>query len=193
MTRIALVLIALSLCGIARAQSPQALTVTHSDAQIFWTAPTKNRDGSPLTNLAGFHVWHGTAPKVYDATPVQIPPGTLLYTFPTLPNGPHYFAVSAYNAGGEGALSEEVALIVLVSPPSTLTTLGPYAYCASGTAAKPVMTAIGYVQAGLTCGPAVKTVAGINFCQIKPEQADKVIFCTSDKPLAGGAWARAAP
>src|SRR5271167_1095091 len=40
-----------------------AITVTPSSgsATLIWSAPTENTDGTPLTNLAGFHVYYGTS------------------------------------------------------------------------------------------------------------------------------------
>lgn len=81
---------------------------------------------------------------------------------------------------------------VCASPPAPVTT-GRYAYCVTGTAALPAMTSFGYVKSGIPCGPAVRTVNGVKFCQIAEEQADKVTFCNvtnGDPTLAKGVWAR---
>jgi hypothetical protein len=80
-------------------------TVTGS-ATLSWSAPSQNTDGSSLTNLAGFKVYHGTsASSMNDVVQLQ---GASLngYTFSQLGSGTHYFAVSAYTSTGvESALS----------------------------------------------------------------------------------------
>lgn len=86
------------------------LTVTAATptgtAALSWTAPTQNTDGSSLTNLAGYRVYHGTsASSLNDVVELQ-GTNTTNYTFNALASGTHYFAVSAYNSSGmESALS----------------------------------------------------------------------------------------
>lgn len=75
-------------------------------AAISWTAPTQNTDGSALTNLAGFKVYHGTSPSALTDVRTVAGAAALSYNFTALPSGTHYFAVSAYTvAGTEGQLS----------------------------------------------------------------------------------------
>jgi hypothetical protein len=92
-----------ALPAFAIAVSAAAATGT---ATLSWTAPTQNTDGSALTDLAGFRVYHGTSPGALNDV-VQLPDaGTTTYTFNQLASGTHYFAVSAYtNSGVESALS----------------------------------------------------------------------------------------
>jgi hypothetical protein len=75
-------------------------------AALSWTAPTQNTDGTPLMDLAGYRVYHGTnAGSLNDVVELQ-GTNTTNYTFNALASGTHYFAVSAYNASGvESALS----------------------------------------------------------------------------------------
>jgi hypothetical protein len=73
-----------------------------------------------------------------------------------------------------------------------LLTAGPYSYELTGTAAKPSMSAIGLVPAGLQCSATLKTVGGVQFCQIPRSQSD-LIGWPVDKTLAAGVWARVAP
>lgn len=73
---------------------------------ISWAAPTQNTDGSALTNLAGFKVYHGTSPSALTDVRTVAGAAVLSYNFTALPSGTHYFAVSSYNAAGaESALS----------------------------------------------------------------------------------------
>jgi hypothetical protein len=80
--------------------------VVSGTANLSWVAPTKNTDGSALTNLAGYRVYHGTSASALND--VFLVPGatSLTYTVGQLPKGTHYFAVAAYTtAGAESALS----------------------------------------------------------------------------------------
>ena len=74
-------------------------------ATLSWSAPTQNTDGSALTDLAGYRVYHGTnASALSDVR--QVPATSVGYVFGQLAAGTHYFAVTAYNAAGvESALS----------------------------------------------------------------------------------------
>lgn len=81
------------------------VTVTGS-ATLSWTPPTQNTDGTALTDLAGFKVYHGTSTGAM--TDVVTVPGATAsgYTFSQLAAGTHYFTVSAYtSAGTESAQS----------------------------------------------------------------------------------------
>jgi Putative Ig domain len=75
-------------------------------ATLSWSAPTQNTDGSSLTDLAGYRVYHGmNANSLTDM--VQVPGAAAgSYTFTQLASGTHYFAVSAYtNSGAESTMS----------------------------------------------------------------------------------------
>lgn len=72
-------------------------------AAITWTAPTQNTDGSALTAVSGYAVYHGIAAT--QLTDRVVVTGTT-YTFTNLPAGTHYFAVATINgAGVEGPAS----------------------------------------------------------------------------------------
>jgi hypothetical protein len=75
-------------------------------ATLSWNAPTQNTDGSALTDLAGYRVYHGTSAYALDEM-TQLPSAsTTSYVFNQLASGTHYFAVAAYTTGGvESALS----------------------------------------------------------------------------------------
>jgi hypothetical protein len=74
-------------------------------ASLSWVAPTQNSDGSPLTDLSGYRVYHGTSPTALtDIVELQGASNTS-YTFTQLASGVHYFALSAYSGQGEGERS----------------------------------------------------------------------------------------
>jgi hypothetical protein len=69
-------------------------------AALSWTAPTKNTDGSTLTNLAGYRVHYGTAAGSYTQS-VQIPNKSVTsVVIEGLAPARWYFAVKAYNSSG---------------------------------------------------------------------------------------------
>jgi hypothetical protein len=75
-------------------------------ATLTWLPPTRNTDGSPLVDLAGYRVYHGgTATSLSQVMRVDSP-GITTVVVDGLSTGTHYFAVSAVNRSGvEGALS----------------------------------------------------------------------------------------
>ncbi len=46
----------------------KAFHVHAARVSLPWTAPTTNQDGTPLTDLAGYQVYHGFATRSYDVT-----------------------------------------------------------------------------------------------------------------------------
>jgi hypothetical protein len=73
---------------------------TSGSVTLTWAAPTINTNGSPLTNLAGYHIHYGTSASdlaqeidVYDAT-------STTYVVSGLAAGTYYFTISAYSAMG---------------------------------------------------------------------------------------------
>lgn len=98
--------------GIATASLPAfSITVsapapTTGSATLTWSPPLQNTDGSSLTNLAGFRVYHGTSESALNDVTQIAEPGANSYLYAALPAGTHYFAVSAYTSTGvESALS----------------------------------------------------------------------------------------
>lgn len=67
-------------------------------AALSWTPPTHNTDGSVLTDLAGYFVYHGENAASLDERIELQGAGATSYEFSQLPSGTHYFAVSAYNS-----------------------------------------------------------------------------------------------
>lgn len=73
--------------------------------------------------------------------------------------------------------------------PAPLTTAGPLSYQDQGTTTVPKMAAIGLVAAGLPCGPAVRLVGTVKYCQITRAQTDLIVWPTVLSLPA--IWARA--
>src|SRR6185437_14222893 len=81
------------------AAAPAAVTLQ-------WQPPTENTDASPLTDLAGYHVYYGTSAQSLSSRITVASPGISSYVVENLTPGTWYFAVAGYNSDGvEGSLS----------------------------------------------------------------------------------------
>jgi hypothetical protein len=73
-------------------------------AELSWTAPTQNEDGSALTNLAGYKIRYGTSPGALDKVVDIVGAGITTATIEGLAAGTWYFSMSSYtNMGVESA------------------------------------------------------------------------------------------
>jgi hypothetical protein len=81
---------------------------------LAWQPPTENADGSPLTNLAGYRIYVGTAAGVYNHSEIMLDnPGLTTYVIENLTHGTYYFAATAVKSTGlESFLSDELAITV---------------------------------------------------------------------------------
>lgn len=162
--------------------------------------PTTEGDPIPAGTLETFKLWKPATPTT--GVPPSATPGqdTLLATdtkcsFPRTNVEPgtywHYATVTI--DGAESAPSPVASIAVAAPPDASLLTAGTFSYCVTGTAIAPTMSAIGLLQPGLPCGPTVRLIGTVRFCQITRLQTDLIGWCPSDKTLATGIWARAAP
>jgi hypothetical protein len=79
-------------------------------ATLSWQAPTQNRDGSPLLDLAGYRVHWGTQSGTYTQSTHIDNPGITTYVIENLSPGTYYFVTTAINASAlESAFSNEEA------------------------------------------------------------------------------------
>jgi hypothetical protein len=80
---------------------------------LTWQPPTEYSDGTPLTSLAGYDIYYGTASQSYSQTIKVSNPGISTYVVDNLPAGTYYFAIAAYDSTGEqSAFSPEVSAAV---------------------------------------------------------------------------------
>ena len=70
------------------------------EAALSWSAPTQNADGSPLTDLAGYRVYHGTSADNFSEIVEIAGSNNTSYSFTKLAKGTHYFAVASFNTEG---------------------------------------------------------------------------------------------
>ena len=79
-------------------------------ATLTWIPPTRNTDGSTLTNLAGYDILYGTSASNPSNVIEIANPGLSSYTIAGLVSGTWYFEVVAYSAlGMESAPSNEAS------------------------------------------------------------------------------------
>ena len=86
------------------------LTAFHVHAarvSLSWTAPTTNQDNTPLTDLAGYKVYHGFASRSYDVT-IDVGLTTSAVLSDLQDGRTYYFAVTAYDTSGNQSLFTEV-------------------------------------------------------------------------------------
>jgi hypothetical protein len=77
---------------------------------VTWSPPTRNTNGTPLKNLAGYTLLFGTAPKTYSTAISIDDPTATRYVVSGLPPGTYYFALSAINSTGRhSVLSAEAS------------------------------------------------------------------------------------
>jgi hypothetical protein len=92
--------------------APFTIEVSASNAgsaTLSWTAPTKNTDGSPVTNLAGYYVHYGTSPDELTNTITVAGATTTTCIISGLTEGTHYFAVVAFTAAGTNSGESNMA------------------------------------------------------------------------------------
>jgi Putative Ig domain len=69
-------------------------------ASLSWTAPTQNTDGTPVTDLAGYHIYFGTSVGALNSL-IDVPgAATTEFEISNLSSGTYYFIVVAYNSLG---------------------------------------------------------------------------------------------
>jgi hypothetical protein len=89
----------------AVASSPPPAT-----AALSWTEPTHNTDGSPIKDLAGYHIYYGTN-ESNPSQKIDITGATATtYVVQGLAPGTYYFTVVAYNAAGIDSPNSNVAV-----------------------------------------------------------------------------------
>lgn len=78
-------------------------------AALSWTAPTRNTDGSALTNLAGYRVHYGSSPTELVRTLEIDSPAPVSAVITDLAAGAWYFCLRAVATGGTTSACSAVA------------------------------------------------------------------------------------
>jgi hypothetical protein len=83
---------------------------TTGAATLSWSAPAYNTDGSPVTGLAGYHIYYGIDQSAPSHT-IDVNGATATsYVVQGLTPGTYYFTVVAYNASGVDSPESNVAV-----------------------------------------------------------------------------------
>jgi hypothetical protein len=87
-------------------------TVSVREAELTWSAPTKNTDGTTAV-LSGYKIYYGTAPRTYTQTISVSGASTLQKTIALPSSGTWYFAMTAVDSKGvESAKTTEVSKVI---------------------------------------------------------------------------------
>jgi len=146
-------------------------------ANVSWAIPTKNTDGSTLTDLAGFKVRFGTSASALTQTQSVNNPSATSTTVPALSTGTWYFSVRAVNSSqvesgdsnvaqktiSSASAAKTVAITITPSttppPPTTsLKTVGTTVYDVLYTGGtRQLGRQVGTVALGVACNPKYPT------------------------------------
>lgn len=86
---------------------------SNGSATLSWTPPTRNTNGTTLTNLAGYRIYYGTSPSSLTRTVTLSNAGLSRYVVSDLSAATWYFSVRAYtSSGAESANSNTVSKVV---------------------------------------------------------------------------------
>jgi Putative Ig domain len=77
-------------------------------ATLSWTPPTRNTDGTTLTNLAGYRISYGTSSSSLSSTVTVSNPGISNYVVDNLAKGTWYFSIKSYTSSGNESSASAV-------------------------------------------------------------------------------------
>ena len=90
--------------GVPPASTPAAPTSpagpTTGSANLSWTVPTQNTNGTPVTDLAGYHIYYGTSAGAWTSTITILSATETSYIVSGLASGTYYFTIVAFNSEG---------------------------------------------------------------------------------------------
>jgi hypothetical protein len=87
--------------------------VANGNATLTWTPPTRNTDGTTLSNVAGYRILYGTSASSLNRTAEVRNPSISTYVVENLSPGAWYFSVKAFtSSGSESAPSRPVSVTV---------------------------------------------------------------------------------
>jgi hypothetical protein len=88
--------------------APSSAPATGS-ATLTWTVPTQNTDGSPVTDLAGYHIYYGTTEGEWTSTITVSDATETSYVVSGLASGTYYFTIVAFNSAGDDSPQSNIA------------------------------------------------------------------------------------
>ena len=81
--------------------TPAPTNPSTGSANLSWSVPTQNTDGTPLTDLAGYHIYYGTSAGTWTSTITVSEATETSYVVAGLAKGTYYFAIVAFNSEGD--------------------------------------------------------------------------------------------
>jgi hypothetical protein len=103
----------LPIFSIAVTATGSAVGAVTGTATLSWTSPKTNVDGSPLTDLAGYHIYYGNTAQSMTQTVVITNTALSQYVVTGLSRGSWYFAVRSFNSANvESNLSPVVGATI---------------------------------------------------------------------------------
>lgn len=85
----------------------------NGSATLSWTPPTRNTNGTTLSNLAGYRIYYGTSANSLTRTVQVSNAGLARYVISDLSPATYYFSIRAYTTGGtESANSNVITKVV---------------------------------------------------------------------------------
>jgi hypothetical protein len=77
--------------------------------KLTWSAPTKNADGTPVTDLAGYHIYYGASSSELTKRIDVAGAASTTYVIEGLTSGTYHFSLVAYNSAGLDSGQSNVA------------------------------------------------------------------------------------
>jgi hypothetical protein len=88
------------------AGTPPPTTANVTSVTLTWTTPTVNANGTPASDLAGYHIYYGTSAASLTTVITVDNPGDTSQVIGNLTAGTWYFAVASFNSDNiDSALS----------------------------------------------------------------------------------------
>ena len=110
------IVISVSDGDLSASLAPFSITVSQTatgSVTLSWTPPTRNTDGTPLTDLAGYKIYYGTGPGTYpNEVPVDNPGLTTFVVENLAPNTYYFVSTSINDADVESDFSNEAVKTV---------------------------------------------------------------------------------
>ena len=99
--------------GAGSTSAAQGSNASGGTATLTWVAPATNTNGTPLTDLAGYHIRYGTSPDALSQVIDLAGSRSTEFEVSGLTPGTYYFSVSAYTSAGtesEGSAVESKSI-----------------------------------------------------------------------------------
>lgn len=100
-----------------------ASTSSADTINLAWDKVTQDVDGNPIQELTGYKLYSSNVAGTYTNPLATITPAIENFSYTQTVIGTYYFTVTAYNASGESARSNEVSTVVAAKLPKKVQNL----------------------------------------------------------------------